>query len=111
MLENAVEQRSLNGCRIGVRIGTSCEADRAQSAAAGWSDRAGRGVKIAVVAGLDTITEKVEHARFVDCGCGKDASTRGAAGDLSHREPVARGERRSRVEPETAPSDRLPDFA
>ena len=66
MLANAVEQRLLDRCLVGRGIGPAREPDRAEAPAARRSDRSGRRIEIAVVAGLDPVAEEVEHGVLVD---------------------------------------------
>ena len=98
-------------CGSGLGVGAGSEADRAEAAASGRGDAAAGGIEGAVVTGLDAISEQGEDVGFVDGGSGKDTSAGGRPGNLGNRQPLRRGERGGRVEPEASAADRLPMLA
>ena len=94
-------KRLLDRCLVGRWVGPAGEADRAEATAASRRDRAGGGIELAIVAGLDPVGEEVEHRLLVDRRSGQDARARRMTGDFADREPLAAGERRGRSRAES----------
>ena len=97
--------------RVGGFVAPAREDDRAEPFLAPRLDRAGRGIEAGGALRLDPVGEEALDLARVDRGGGEDARTGGRPLRLRDREPFGAGERRCRIEPETAPAAADPVLA